>query len=479
MAVVLWGLSGLCVLAFSIGSWLISDQFVYGEGHEERPIPLFFGLYMIGWVGLVIGMLLLKLGKEIRYIPIWILVIGIAARLFLVPSNLILENDCYRYVLDGECVKHLVNPYTHAPDEIAEFAPGRLIEELESPEAQLILSRIGYPEIPTIYPPLAQATFAIGAILTPWHWRGQRLVFLALDIGTMFLVIFLLKRLGKPLSWCLIYAWNPLIIKELANSAHLDSLVGFSLLLLLIFLERWHKKGSLFLAAASGVSLAAAVLAKLYPLVVLPICVSFLWGSKSQAPNKRWLSLMVFIGTLFGVIILSYIPFFMSLGMDRITEGLRTYSAEWVNNEGAFFVLSYLTTKIGIIHSFPADRIAAHILTGLLALTMSVKVYKGQEQFEALTNCLQVTLLGWFLLLPAVFPWYAIGLIAVSTINPKGVIVVLSGVLGMYYLLFMIGYREYPEYWRTIIQLIEHGLIWAWVLFGLGRMLLISPRSGI
>ena len=463
VVIALWGLAGLCVLAFSIGSWLISDQFVYGQGHAERPIPTLFGLYLVGCLGFILGVALLKFGGDSRRRFLWILIVGFSARLFLLPSNLIQENDCYRYVLDGECVKHMVNPYRYAPEEIIEYTPTEFNGELQSPEAQLILSRIGYPDIPTIYPPLAQLCFAVGAGLTPWRWLGQRLVFLAFDIGTILLILGILKRLEKSLSWSVVYVWNPLVIKEIANSAHLDSLVGFCILLVLLFLEMSHRKEPYFFAALSGLSFGAAVLAKLYPLILLPLCMSYLLNGKHATIKKRWSSLAIFLVTSTCVVTIGYLPF-IGVGIGRVTEGLRTYNAEWVNNEGAFFIVSYLIDRIVPVPTFPIDRLAANSLVGLFVIGLSVKLYRGDSKFENVIRSFQIIFLGWFLLLPAVFPWYAIGLIAVSALRPKGVIVLLSCTLGMYYLLFMIDYRGYPSHWRGVVQSIEHGLIWGWIL---------------
>ena len=455
------------VLTFGIGSWLISDQFIYGHGHAERPIPLFFGLYLVGCVGFILGCFMLRCNQRTKNTYLWILGIGIAARLSLLQSNLIQENDCYRYVLDGECILHLVNPYAYAPDEIIDYAPAQLSEELHSEAAQLILSRIGYPEIPTIYPPLAQLCFGVGALITPWSWLGQRIVFLALDAGTILLIILLLKRLHRPLSWCIIYAWNPLVIKEIANSGHLDSLVGFCLLVLLLFLERWNRRHDLMSAALSGLSLGAAVLAKLYPIILLPICGVYLLRRGMNMPlAARWSHLILFMLCLFGLIIVSYAPF-LGVGFDRITEGLRTYNDEWINNEGLFGLILYIVSQLSNAESFAIVRLAAHWLTGLIAVGAAATVYRSKNPVENLVKALQITLLGWLLLLPAVFPWYAVGLIAVSAVNPRGLIVLVSISLGLYYLLFLADYREYPGSWRTMIQIAEHGLIWIGILLNL------------
>ena len=107
---------------------------------------------------------------------VWIIFISITARVILVPSNLIQENDVYRYVLDGQVLLNGENPYRYSPLLISELSErSSLRKELEKPEALTVLSRISYPEIPTLYPPMAQVIFAVGTHISGWNWMGQRL----------------------------------------------------------------------------------------------------------------------------------------------------------------------------------------------------------------------------------------------------------------------------------------------------------------
>ncbi|MCP4644347.1 MAG: hypothetical protein GY851_28145 [bacterium] len=78
---------------------------------------------------------------------------------------------------------------------------------------------------------------------------------------------------------------------------------------------------------------------------------------------------------------------------------------------------------------------------------------------DALVLAFQTALLGWFLFTPAAYPWYAVGLLAVSTLRPRLWVIVLSGAFSMYYLLFLYDYREYPPYWTTYTQVAEHGVV--------------------
>jgi hypothetical protein len=211
---------------------------------------------------------------DTRIAWLWILGVGVAARLLMSVSGLIQENDCYRYVLDGEAILHGVNPFRFSPEQVAEageasFGGGG--------DAQLILSRVGYPDIPTIYPPLAQLAFTVGAFLTPWSWHGQRIVFLLADLGTIAVLVLLLSRLGRPRHWIVFYAWNPLIIKEIANSAHLESLLSLSLSLLVLRCCYWQARPTVARLAWVALAFSAAILSKLYPIILAPILAVYVW----------------------------------------------------------------------------------------------------------------------------------------------------------------------------------------------------------
>lgn len=47
------------------------------------------------------------------------------------------------------------------------------------------------------------------------------------DLGVMYLLICLLKTTGHHPGWVIAYGWCPLVIKECANSGHLDSIAIF------------------------------------------------------------------------------------------------------------------------------------------------------------------------------------------------------------------------------------------------------------
>ena len=437
----------LVVLSCAAWTW-ISYQFRYGEGHADRPILTFVLLYACAWAGFFLGYRLLC--RADRSAPL-LLILGTAlvARFLLLPSSLIQENDVYRYVLDGQVLLAGENPYQQSPLELSLVPPEPLERALSEPAAKEVISRIGYAEIPTLYPPAAQAAFAAGGLVGGWNWTGLRFLFTLVDLSLIGLIVLLLIRIGSPPAGVLLYAWNPLVLKEVTNSVHLDVLPAFFVVLLMVTLERArvHRDWRWLLAAAG--SMAAAVLSKLYPILLLPAAyrfVSLVSGGKKA---------VTFATASLAGIVLGYLPF-SPLGLDRMTEGLRSYAERWRMNQGAFDLLEIL---------LPQPRLACGILILVIAVALSWVRLRSRGSTVELIQVCQWILLLWFLLLPAPFPWYAVVLAALLPATPRfaltaPAVVALSGAAGLYYFSFYYEYQRLPEAWWTWTRLAEHGLVW-------------------
>lgn len=84
------------------------------------------------------------------------------------------------------------------------------------------------------------------------------------DIANMLLIIAILQKLRLPKSWVVVYAWCPLAIKEFANSGHMEPVMIFFLLVALCCLiSRRRTRGwaGLALGAAAAANFAAAIIA--------------------------------------------------------------------------------------------------------------------------------------------------------------------------------------------------------------------------
>jgi len=229
------------------------------------------------------------------------LIVGSAVmfRLTLLFSDPIEEIDLYRYLWDGSVTIQGISPFRYSPHQVLAAATeaelpddlARLVSLRDSaPEMTTILKKVHFGELPTIYPPVSQAVFAVSAWLTPpaaslWvRMTVMKALFVGFDLGTLVLVVRLLRLTGRPVGWSVIYAWCPLVIKEIANSGHLDALAFF---LATLAIERavaivYRPAGSpprMRTGAIPSALLALACGAKLYPVILLPLFV-FTFGRK-------------------------------------------------------------------------------------------------------------------------------------------------------------------------------------------------------
>ena len=174
-------------------------------------------------------------------------------RLLTLVAPPILSSDIYRYVWDGRVQLAGINPYRYLPvaDQLA-----FLRDEAVYPH----INRADYAH--TLYPPAAQAIFALAAVVTPGVF-GMKLMIAAFDALAIVALIVLLRIAGRDPAELLIYAWLPLPVWEFAGNAHIDGAAAGLLALALLLAVRGR-------SVWTGIVLAAATLTKFLPVVVLP-----------------------------------------------------------------------------------------------------------------------------------------------------------------------------------------------------------------
>jgi hypothetical protein len=285
----------------------VSPGFEYMQPFVERPIPM-----MLALLGAAFAVYMLAALFAARWAPSrgqLSMIAGAAVlyRLILLPTPPIQEVDIYRYLWDGIVVSQGINPFRFPPQVVRDAWPGGVRDpQLASlvqlrdadPHIRTLLTRVHYAQLPTVYPPVSQAVFAAAAWMTPAQASiDQRILILktwllGFDLATGGLVLLLLRQTGRPLGLFVLYAWCPLVLKEFANSGHLDVIAVFLTTLALWLAVRsaacgrgraggqTHDAGHEpptpvgrrgLNAIAGGVVLALAVGAKLYPIWLFPL----------------------------------------------------------------------------------------------------------------------------------------------------------------------------------------------------------------
>ena len=210
---------------------------------KERPIlevvACFIAAFWLYIAAIVVGR---KIPDSIS-LSATIVGIALLLRAMMFVSTPIQEVDIYRYIWDGIVLSEGVSPFKYPPEQIR-LTP--IQNTLHDPDLRKLVARyqqghgtaealnlVHFAQVPTVYPPVSQAVFGAAALTTPedasllTRLRIMKLWLLLFDFGTVLLLISLLKSLNFPTAFSIAYAWCPLVLKEIGNSGHLDSIAIF------------------------------------------------------------------------------------------------------------------------------------------------------------------------------------------------------------------------------------------------------------
>lgn len=266
-----------------------SFSFAQNTPESGRLYGLLFGTLGVSFVLYYAAIRHFSGYRTSRRVVAWVLLSSALLRAPLLSSPPILEIDLYRYLWDGAVANAGVSPYRFSPAEAllatADLShDDRLLRLVElraaAPGIEHALTAIHYPELTTIYPPVSVAVFAIADRLSPIDAPlTKRVVVLksllvGFDLGTLAAILVLLRLCGLPAGLAVAYGWCPLVLKEFANSGHLDSIAIFlatsAVVAVLTAADRRVRRKNAF-AIVAGILMGLGVGAKLFPAVLVPV----------------------------------------------------------------------------------------------------------------------------------------------------------------------------------------------------------------
>jgi alpha-1,6-mannosyltransferase len=381
----------------------------------------------------------------IRQIMVCIVAAGLAARLVLFASEPILEDDCQRYLWDGAVTASGHNPYAVSPKDASKLSAGDGLGRLAR-EAATLVGHINHPDLRTVYPPVTQGAFALAYLLKPWSLLTWRSLLLACDLATLALIVALLQQYGRSPLWSALYWWNPVVVKELFNSAHMEAIVlPFVLAALLLAIRRRYVIAVVTLGFAAG--------AKIWPALLLPLVVRPLFS--------KWQELVLCV-ILFAAMMIIWATPILLHGFDA-ESGFAAYLSLWQTNSAHFPAFeSGIAAALDVIGLVEIEagllaRITIAILLGGLALGASLKPLGGSVD---LLNRASLVVAGLVLLVPAQYPWYYAWLIPFLAFRPWHGFIVLAATIPLYYASFHLSARDEAEIFQEIVVWIIWVPVW-------------------
>jgi alpha-1,6-mannosyltransferase len=310
---------------------------------------------------------------------------GMLFRFTLVPHMPVASDDIYRYLWDGRVATHGINPYAFPPQD----------PHLASLETADLPSKVNFPWMHSIYPPLAQVLFAVSAFLFGPSAVGLKLLLTLLEALTLLVITRFITRFSLKPWLLLLYAWSPVPVMYYSLDGHVDAL-GIPFLMLFLYLVMTRRY------VAGGISLGLSALSKFYPLFVVPFLIR-----AGRRAKTVWLPLIPIL--LLGI---GYIAYYEPSG--GLVSSLITFNAHWEFNAPIFTVLLMVFRDNG-----PAHLASAFLFLVWLGWLFLADKPIGEKVFLAF--------LGFILLGPLVHPWYLGWLAALLTVRWSAAVFVLLG----------------------------------------------------
>lgn len=291
---------------------------------------------------------------------------------------LLYDNDTWRYLWDGHVVLHGASPWRTSPGDFdPELRQGPLAESIWRD----VWGYVDFRSHRSVYPPLTQALFAVQVALAGTSLVAWKLLLTGIDLLLVWGLFRSLAAAGSPPAWGLLYAWNPVVVKELAGSGHVDGWMMLWCVVTVLLLARGR-------TASAGAALAAATLAK---LAALPLAVLFV-------RRDRWRGL----GMLAGLLAVTAAFFRRDLG--AYFGAFQAYWSQWRFNSGVWELLAGTASWLGAAE----PQLWADLVTkaGLAAVAFAIWRRERQPTLTSLARAAFWLLAVLALTSPAVMPWY-------------------------------------------------------------------------
>lgn len=352
--------------------------------------------------------------------------LAVGLRILLLFSFPNLSDDIYRFVWDGRLLLNEIHPFAQLPSELitSSTLPEGITKEL--------YEQLNSPDYYTIYPPVAQAVFWFSNWCSPDSIAGtalvMKIILCCFEIGTIVVMLHLLKHLKLPNKTIFLYALNPLILIEIVGNLHFEGVMIFFLLLAIYALVQ--AKGQ-FLFILSALCFALSIASKLLPLLFLPLFISYLGWRKS-------IQYFIWIGVF---LIACFAPLVSGLFVDNFGDSLNLYFQKFEFNASLYYVFRWLGYQWKGYNMISSLGPMMAICTFISILLLSY--FRREQSKKVLIENMLFAITIYLLFATTVHPWYSSLPLAIGVFTRFHYPVVWTFLIGFTYINY--SYEVYQE----------------------------------
>ncbi len=314
-----------------------------------------------------------------------------------------LSDDFYRFLWDGLLLTEGVNPFGAVPADMDLTLFGnREFADDSGVRMERLLAGMNSAEYGSVYPPLHQVVFWIGAKLSGGSLLGgvnaMRGVILIAEAG---MAVYFLRFSGwKNVGFITAaYLLNPLVVVEGVGNVHMEALMVPLLAIgLHMLLTQKTLKGSLFFAGS--------VLVKLTPLILAPL----LFFRKER--SNRWLMAAAVALT----VVIAFLPFAPWKLFSAMDGNFGLYFQSFEFNASVYYLLR---EALAPIVGYNPIAVLGPMPAGIAVLVL-LWIALRAKRLDFYTAALY-SYVAYYLLATTVHPWYLLPVVYLSLASKRPV----------------------------------------------------------
>jgi len=428
--------TGAALLAYAAGLVLTSGGFPPpGDPSATKQQVVLLVVATMAVALLHVGVCLMRHRFPLRLLHVLLVAGGARLVLLFGAPPPLLEGDPERVRFDARMLNQGINPYEFLPvhlmdgDQEERLRSGPQLDRLLKARAALSASAdaprpesVRRPDLRASSPPLAIWIGALADRFKPQSIRGYAFLILVADCLAMFLLILALRKMGLPPGWLIVYAWSPVLLKEIYVTLALDAFVLPALAGVVYGIAAGRRRLTAIPLAVAGALRWPMLMLSLVQarrigvqgvlLVLALLCLPFLPFARDDLPTERYAEGPIHAWRHFE---------YNSLA-ENLFRGLLRHLPTRAENSltvASVPILSPDERLDALLAKVAAGILLLGVVTYLMIRISPPPDFPGQERHPALTD-LFFTLAALLLVSPVLMPSHTLWLLPLLVVRPFG-----------------------------------------------------------